>query len=213
MLALIWDKGADTMRFGRTLLLFGVIMAVAFATVSNADAQLRRRSPVLRAQTIQRRTGVERTVPNTAQKQELISSKVVQLSPMLAPAVGPSGAQGVASFFYNDVDTSLNSGNLVVTGLPAGRYYAWLVFFDPFAKKNIYSELVAEFEVHANGGRTETALTIGLPVVINISDAKQVVVTNKVQTSAEVGRKPIPGAAGYSGGPASGQAVLAANIN
>ena len=201
------------MRFGRILLLFGIIMAVAFTTVSNADAQLRRRSPVLRAQTVQRRPGVERTVPNAAQKRDLISAKVVQLSPMLAPAVGPSGAQGVASFFYNDVDTSLNSGNLVVTGLPAGRYYAWLVFFDPFAQKNIYSELVAEFEMPVNGGRAETALTIGLPGVINISDAKQLVVTNKVKTDAQIGRKPIPGAAGYGNGPAKGQAVLAANIN
>jgi hypothetical protein len=201
------------MRFGKILLLCGVIMAVAFAAVNNAEAELRRRSSVLRSQTVQRGTVTGQTAPQTLQKRELITGKVVQLSPMLAPAVGPSGAQGVASIFYNDVDTSLNSGNLVVTGLPEGRYYVWFVFFDPFSRKNIYSELVAKFDVPENAARAETALTIGLPGVINISHAKQLVVTNKVNTSAEVGRKPIPGAAGYWGGPANGQAVLAANIN
>ena len=203
------------MHFGKTLVVCVVLLALAFAVSSTADAELTRRSPALRARPVQRATAAKSTNPTTVQNYnpQMISSKIVQLSPMVAPAVGPSGAQGVASVFYNDVDTTLNSGNLVVTGLPAGQYYAWLVFFDPFSPRVIYSELIAKFNVLTNGNRTETALTIGLPSVINISHAKQVVVTNPCRTNAQVGRQPVPGAAGYRGGPARGEAVLAANIN
>jgi len=136
---------------------------------------------------------------------------------MLTPATGPSGANGVGYIHYNDVDTSLNSGGLVVAGLPAGKYSAWLVVFDPFVnrveKQNIHSELVANFNVTESGARTETALIIGLPHVININHAKQLVVTKWGSTEAQVGGEPVCGAAGYLGGPATDLAVLAANIN
>ena len=203
------------MRFGKFVLIGGLITAFTFVSLSSADAQLRRRSTLGRPHAVQRGAVPSEKAPTTAQKQkrDMITGKVVQLSPLLAPAAGPSGALGVGSIFYNDVDTSLNSGNLVVTGLPAGEYDAWLVFFDPFASGKIYSELVAEFSVTANGARTETALAIGLPNIINMIHAKQLVVTHHCKTMAQVGQAPVPGAAGYPGGPAKGQAILAANIN
>ena len=201
------------MRFRKTLLICGVLAAFACVNVDNTEAQLRRRSSVLRPRTGRQTAVTHPTAPAMLQKRDLVTGKVVQLSPSLIPAAGPSGAQGVGYIFYNDVDTSLNSGSLVVTGLPAGHYYAWLVFFDPFSRKNIYSELVAKFSVPENGARTETALTIGLPNIVNIAHAKQLVVTHQVKTKAQVGQDPVPGGAGYRGGPARSRAVLAANIN
>ena len=201
------------MRFGKFVLIGGLITAFAIVSLSPADAQLRRRSTLGRLHAVQRGAVPAETAPTTAQKRDMITGKVVQLSPLLAPAAGPAGALGVGSIFYNDVDTSLNSGNLVVTGLPAGEYDAWLVFFDPFVSKNIYSELVADFAVATNGARTETAMAIGLPNVINMIHAKQLVVTRHCKTMAQVGQAPVQGAAGYPGGPAKGQAILAANIN
>jgi hypothetical protein len=214
----MYVKGEHLMRFEKTLIVCSLIVAFAFMSVANADAQLKR-TPALRARPAQRATVTKPTTPATTQNRNLISAKVVQLSPMVVPAVGPSGAQGLGSIFYNDVDTSMNSGNLVVTGLPAGKYYAWLVFFDPFAhrtqprKQKIHSELVAKFKVLANGDRTETPLMIGLPNVITLSHAKQLVITKKIRTQAQVGGAPICGAAGYQGGPAQGKAILAANFN
>lgn len=200
------------MRFSKALTVCVVCLMIAGVAAGSVEARLGRRLP-----TVRRQAGQQSATASTAQAQnhKLVTAKMVQLSPMIEPAIGPSGAQGVGSIFYNDVDTSLNSGNLVVTGLPAGRYMAWLVFYDPFTqnKQKIHSELVAEFSVFVNANRTETALTIGLPNVINLSHAKQLVVTKWVRTKAEVGRKPVCGAAGYSGGPAKKQAVLAANIH
>lgn len=203
------------MRVGKILIVGGIILAVIVAAMQPTEAQLRRRSVLQRSRTTHRAVTSRQATSRTAGDRNLITGTVVQLSPMLEPAIGPSGAQGVASIFYNDVDTSLNSGSLVVTGLPAGRYQAWLVFDDPFTskKQQINSELVAEFYVHFNAARTETALSIGLPQVINITHARQLVVTNKVKTEAQVGRAPVCGAAGYRRGPAEGEAVLAANIN
>lgn len=200
-------------RFEKTLLICGLLAVFACVDGDTTEAQLKRRSSVLRSRTGQPAAAIHPTAPVALQKRDLITGKVVQLSPSLIPAAGPSGAQGVGYIFYNDVDTSLNSGSLVVGGLPAGHYYAWLVFFDPFSRKNIYSELVAKFTVPESGTRTETALTIGLPNVVNIVHAKQLVVTHWVKTKAQVGQDPVPGAAGYRGGPARSRAVLAANIN
>jgi len=202
------------MRVGKFLVICGVLLLLAGVVIPRAEAQVRHRLPALRANPGQREAAARPATPAAVQNRELVSAKVVQLSPMLQPAIGPSGSQGVASFFYNDVDTSLNSGSLIVTGLPTGNYYAWIVFFDPLtSRKNVYSELVAKFTIPEDSVRTETALMMGLPTVINISDARQIVVTNAVKTDAEVGRKPVSGAAGQWGGPANGQAVLAANIN
>jgi hypothetical protein len=205
------------MRFGKLLIMCGVLAASFVVGPENADAQIVRRSPLIRARSAQQRKVTPSTNSATTQNRNMISAKVVQLSPMVAPAIGPSGAQGVGSVFYNDVDTSLNSGNLVITGLPQGRYYVWLVFFDPFksgsSSRTVHSELVAKFNVFSNSARTETSLMIGLPNVINISHAKQLVVTRKVKTDAEVGGKPVNGAAGYRRGPGYKEAVLAANIN
>ena len=120
------------MCFKRTLLVCGLITAFVYANISTAEAQLRRQSPLLRSQTVRQAAVPKQTASRTLQERNLLTAKVVQLSPMLTPATGPSGAQGIASIFYNDVDTSMNSGNLVVTGLPAGKYSVWLIFFDPF---------------------------------------------------------------------------------
>ena len=142
------------MCFKRTLLVCGLVTAFVYTNISAAEAQLRRQSPLLRSQTVRQAAVPKQTASRTLQERNLLTAKVVQLSPMLTPATGPSGAQGIASIFYNDVDTSMNSGNLVVTGLPAGKYSVWLIFFDPFVnrveKQNIYSELVANFNVAEN---------------------------------------------------------------
>ena len=201
------------MRFGKIILIGGFIAACLAANWHTADAQLRRRPAIARARPAQPAAAAKQQTTAGQQNRNLITGKVVQLSPMLPPAAGPSGSQGVASIFYNDVDTTLNSGNLVITGLPAGQYMAWLVFFDPFAAKNIYSELTAVFQVTSNNARVETALAMGLPNVINISHVKQLVITHPLKTTAQVGQAPIAGAVGYSSGTGKGQAVLAANIN
>lgn len=196
------------MRF-KFIVFVGILALVTLGLVNHdAEAQLRRRTSGRFAHAAQTPATTART-----ESYEMVTGQVIQLSPSLIPAGGPSGALGVGSIFYNDVDTSLNSGNLVVTGLPAGDYDAWLVFHDPFATKNIYSELVARFVVAENGARAETALNIGLPNVINMIHAKQLVVTHHVESTAQVGQEPISGAAGYKGGPGKGKAVLAGNIN
>lgn len=196
------------MRIGKFFVTGACLAACVWLSISPAEAQLRRRSAVAQ----RRAASQQATTAKSADQREMVTGTVIQLSPSLIPAAGPAGALGVASIFYNDVDTSLNSGNLVVTGLPAGAYDAWLVFHDPFTSKPIYSELIARFSVYENGARVETAVNIGLPNVINMIHAKQVVVTHQVQTAAQVGQAPIPGAAGYPNGPGKGQAVLAANI-
>jgi hypothetical protein len=200
------------MRFGKLFIVCGIIIAVVAVGIGYSEAA-QRRLAVQRYQAARQGTVTKSVTSASGQNRSLITEKIFQLSPMIIPANGPSGAQGVGAIFYNDVDTSLNTGNLVVTGLPAGSYYVWLVFFDPLASKAVYSELVAHFTVNENSARTETALTIGLPNVVNISTVKQIVVTYQFKTNALVGGKPVNGAAGHKWGPGYGAAVLAANMN
>jgi hypothetical protein len=202
------------MRFGKIFLVCGLIMTLVYAYASTTEAQLRRRSPVLRSQTVRRGAVAKQTVPTGSQtdgQRNLATVKTAQLNPWLAPARGPSNAQGFASISYNDND----SGTLVVSGLPTGEYYAWLVFSRPPAeKRKPSSQLVAKFNVTKNGAWTETALIFGSNMWVNMNHLDQFVLTNRVDTKgARVGRQPVKGAAGTRDGPGYKEALLAGYFN
>ena len=205
------------MRFGKTLLAYVVIMTLVYTFISTADAELRRRSPVLRSHMVRREAGAKQTVPAVSQtdgQRNLATVKTAQLNPWLAPARGPANAQGFVSISYNGNDPSMNPGTLVVSGLPTGQYYAWLVFTRPAAeKRDPSSQLVAKFNVTKNGAWTETDLIFGSAIWVNMNHLTQFVLTNKVKTKAQVGRKPVKGAAGTRWGPGYKEAVLAGNFS
>jgi hypothetical protein len=200
------------MHLGKSLLLYGVVTVLAVVNMSTVEAQLRRRSSLLRSRPVRRSAATKEGVSIPSQNRTLVISKIIQLKPNFSPANGPEGSQGIAYIYYDDEATLLNSGRIVSSGLAEGEYYAWLVFIDLLSEQKIFSELVAEFQVSQTSNRTEVGLTFGSPEVIKISNVKQLVITKKFQTPAELGKEPVAGAAGYPGGPGNGEAVLAANI-
>lgn len=136
------------MRFGKTFLLCGLAIAFASTNISSVEAQLRRRSSVLQSKTVRRTAVTKKNVPVPSQRRDLVVSKIVNLSPDLPPAKGPEGSQGIAYIYYNDENTLLNSGRVIVSGLPKGEYYVWLIFIDLLSESKIFSELVAEFNIN-----------------------------------------------------------------
>jgi hypothetical protein len=105
------------MCFGRIIVICGLLAAFAYVNSDNTEAQIKRYSSVLQSRTGWQAAAMHPTAPAMVQMRDMTSRKIMQLIPSLIPAAGPGGAQGVGYFFYNDVDTSLISGSLVVKGL------------------------------------------------------------------------------------------------
>jgi hypothetical protein len=197
------------MRFGKILAVCGLVTAFAFASSGNSEAQLKRRSPVLRSRTVQQRA-VAKQPSQKAGRRDLVTEEVVKLAPGIFPAAGPAGAHGTASVFFDDTNTGSFAGSLVVNGLPTGHYRAWFVFSDLTGVPSpVQSMQAANFTVHKAGSRTETPLFffIGAPPVFNLSHLTQIVVTVPHGALPTV----CPGVAGR--GIPFGKAVLAANVD
>lgn len=205
------------MRFGKTVVICGLLAVFAYVSSDNPDAQLRRRSSVLRSRTGRQTAAMHPTAPATLQKavtRNLVMDEIVNLGFRVFPANGPASATGTAAISFDDIDPGSFEGNLVVAGLPAGDYNAWFIFHSPFVPSVFVSTCVARFTIAEPNQQTETLLTLsGAPpeypqdLNFNLSYLKQVVVTGPF--SLLEGISPGKWLPGRPGAPL---AVLAGNI-
>jgi len=150
--------------------------------------------------------------PQVSEVQKVVVSTVFTLSPAFSPANGPENAQGIAYMHYDDEVVTLNSGEIVVSGLPEGDHIVWLIFGESLTADDIFSVPVATFTVVQNDERTEANLMLNFSNVIDVNQIKQLVVTSSVPELPDIGTGPVAGAVGYPDGPGAGTAVLATNI-
>lgn len=205
------------MRFRKIVVICGVLSALACVNADNTEAQLKRRSTVLRSRTGRQTAITHPTAParlQTAIMRNLVMDETVKLGFNIFPANGPANATGTVSISFDDIDPESFQGNLVAAGLPTGDYNVWFVFHNPFVPPVFVSTCVARFTIAEPSQQTETLLTLsGAPpeypqdLNFNLSYLKQVVVTGPFSPLKGVSPgKWVPGR------PSAPLAVLAGNI-